>query len=75
MKSFQITSSAGVDLGTYPGAEPIDALNALARDAGYADHVAACEKTGAHPADWTDTPSTFRRMPVALLVAEVDATS
>ena len=42
MKSFQITSSAGIDLGTYPGEAPVDALNGLARDAGYADHTAMC---------------------------------
>ena len=35
MRLFQVTSSAGVDMGVYNGRTEIDALDAMARDAGY----------------------------------------
>jgi hypothetical protein len=35
MTTYQITSSAGVDMGTYEGETAADALDAMARDAGY----------------------------------------
>lgn len=43
MRSYRITSDAGIDLGTYPATSPTDALDAMARDAGYLDHASACQ--------------------------------
>lgn len=47
MKSYQITSSAGVHMGVYAGSTPAEALDAMARDAGYRDQVDAAEQVGA----------------------------
>ena len=42
-KAYRISNPAtGISLGTYSGAEPADALDAMARDAGYASYVACC---------------------------------
>ncbi len=35
MQSYRIVSSAGQDMGTYTAADPLAALDAMARDAGY----------------------------------------
>ena len=35
-KTYRIVSSAGVDMGTYTAATTEEALDAMARDAGYA---------------------------------------
>lgn len=43
--------ASGVVLGTYAGATAEEALDALARDAGYADHAAACAATGGDGSD------------------------
>lgn len=40
-KRFRIISSAGVDLGVYEGETEAEALDALARDAGYANQAEA----------------------------------
>ena len=41
MTHFQITSEAGVDMGIFAGATPMDAMRAMHRDAGYQDDAAA----------------------------------
>ncbi len=57
--TWQIISSAGVDLGTFAGATAAEALDALARDAGYASRADVTEQIGAfdgfvRPADDVD---------------------
>lgn len=44
--TYRITSLAGQDMGAYPGATPGEALDAMARDAGYADQAAAAAVAG-----------------------------
>lgn len=46
MTSYQITSSAGVDMGIYEGETPADALDAMARDAGYKSQADAAAVAG-----------------------------
>jgi hypothetical protein len=42
--TYRITNIvSGLVLGIYPGANQAEALDAMARDAGYADYGAACE--------------------------------
>ena len=45
-KKFHIESTAGVDMGVYEGETEAEALDAMARDAGYADYADACDVTG-----------------------------
>lgn len=54
MKTFQIISSAGVDMGQYKGANAAEALDAMARDAGYRDQADAAETAGAFEGSVTE---------------------
>lgn len=47
MTMWQITSSAGVDMGIYEAETAADALDAMARDAGYKSQADAAEQVGA----------------------------
>lgn len=43
-KFYRITNTvSGLVLGFYEGTDEADALDTMARDAGYADHDAACD--------------------------------
>jgi|HubBroStandDraft_1064217.scaffolds.fasta_scaffold00294_2 hypothetical protein len=44
MSRYRIVSDAGVDMGTYEAASPYAALDAAARDAGYASQADATER-------------------------------
>ncbi len=47
MTRFRITNAAsGLCLGEFEASNTADALNALARDAGYEDHADACAVIG-----------------------------
>lgn len=52
MKTYRIISSAGVDLGTYEAGTKEEALDAMARDAGYSSQADA-EARGIAPFDGT----------------------
>jgi hypothetical protein len=52
MTTYQIENTvSGLILGTYEAADEQGALDALARDAGYADHAAALAVTGEDGSD------------------------
>jgi len=52
MKKFQISNTtSGADLGTYEAATREEALDAMARDAGYKSFAASCEVTGEDGSD------------------------
>ncbi len=46
MTTYQITSSAGVEMGLYQGGSPQEALDALAREAGYCGREEAARVAG-----------------------------
>lgn len=57
MPLYRLASTAGIDLGTYPGADEAEARNAFARDAGYDDYADLVERTpGSSPADVSVDP-------------------
>lgn len=56
MATFNITSRvSGIDLGNYAGGTKEEALDAMARDAGYKDYVDCCEQTGVQAEDLVAT--------------------
>lgn len=57
MTTYQIISSAGIDLGTYEAADADAALDAMARDAGYRDAEHAAEVAGPFEGRVTEIPS------------------
>lgn len=52
MTYFTIISCAGVDIGSYAAASALDALDALAQDAGYRSWAIACELDKTNPEDY-----------------------
>lgn len=74
MRQFNITSFAGIDLGTWPGATPIAALNAMAVDAGYADHRMSCAINDEPWSNWTVDHHVFKGGTKRLLLVEVIST-
>lgn len=69
MNTYGISSAAGIDLGTYPGETPLDALDALAREAGYTCHAAECVAIGSRGDDWTTDLGAFTRGGISLYVS------
>lgn len=70
MNHYQIISRQGVDMGTFEAETPEDALEALAREAGYESHEAVCHLLDADPTDWTTSVSRFQEGNVSLLVVK-----
>jgi hypothetical protein len=73
MAQYRIESQQGMDMGIFEAESAREALDAMARDAGYASHEASCEVTGSDPDDWTTSAFAFRRGGVSLLVTELEA--
>ena len=70
---WTIESSSGAVLGAYPGATAEEALDAMARDAGYRSRADQCAATGDAPDDWTSDAGVFRRGSIGLLVRRVES--
>lgn len=83
MNTYRITSSAGVEMGTYRAESALRALDMLALDAGYdaparwegpgGPHHVACAETGAKEDDWTTDYAEFRRGSASLFVEAIDS--
>lgn len=59
MATYNICNKcSGVDLGDYEGETRAQALDAMARDAGYEDYEDFCEQFGDHSADLVVTEIT-----------------
>ncbi len=69
--NFRIQSSQGIDFGTFEATDARAALDVMARDAGYASHVDACETTGEDATSWTSNRYEFLGGTTGLLVTEV----
>lgn len=69
---YRITSRHGVDMGTFEADTPLEALNILAREAGYPDHEAICRVLDQDITDWTTSVSRFQEGNVNLLVMAVE---
>jgi len=54
MTTYMITSSAGLNMGIFTAETPRDALDMLARDAGWDSHQKACAVCEDDPDDWTE---------------------
>ena len=54
-KTFNITRSGGIDLGEYEGDTESEALDAMARDAGYRDYAHAQEVAFCDPSEMSVT--------------------
>jgi hypothetical protein len=70
MSTYAISSAAGIDLGTYAGNGPVEALDALAREAGYRSHAHECATLGSCGDDWTTDLSAFTRGGVSLYLSK-----
>ena len=68
ISTYYIESRDGAHLGSYDSDSEEHALDAMARDAGYADFAAACAATGESPTDWTTSSFLFKRGDGRLLV-------
>lgn len=66
--TFRVQSNQGIDLGTFDASSAQGALDAMARDAGYESHAAACATTGEDPSDWTSDRYAFLGGAIGLLV-------
>ena len=63
MKTFQIISSAGLEIGIYRAETKADALDEMARDAGYKGYTDAC-KVLSVSADYDDFCGTVKEIEV-----------
>lgn len=70
MKTYQITSPSGFNLGRFVARNVASALNKNAQASGYRTHAEMCKDNDV-PADWTTDTAEHARNPVGMLVVEV----